>query len=367
MLKIAIIGCGKIADAHCTEIQKVAGCKLVAACDREELMARQLCERFAIPSYFNDTEKMLEQAAPDVVHITTPPQSHFALATLCLQHDCNVYVEKPFTIHAQEAKDILDLADSRSRKVTAGHDLQFSPAARRVRKLIAEGYIGGAPLHMESYYCYDLSDPRYAMALLANKDHWVRSLPGKLLQNIISHGIARIAEYLPADDLHISAQGFPSRVLRDLGEHTIIDELRVIISDHDRTTAYFTFSSQIQPSLNQFRVFGPKNGIYSDEDEQVVIKLHGARLKSYAGRFIPPVTIAGQYIGNMKKNIGLFLRNDFHMKCGMFYLIDSFYKAIRGEGTLPISYREILTTARIMDGIFAQVQQTENTNMQKSR
>ena len=49
---------------------------------------------------------------------------------------------------------------------------------------------------MESYYCYDLTDPGYARALLGDKQHWVRQLPGQLLHNIISHGIARIAEFL---------------------------------------------------------------------------------------------------------------------------------------------------------------------------
>ena len=48
---------------------------------------------------------------------------------------------------------------------------------------------------MESYYCYELGNSAYASALLGDNSHWVRRLPGKLLQNIISHGIARIAEY----------------------------------------------------------------------------------------------------------------------------------------------------------------------------
>ena len=55
-------------------------------------------------------------------------------------------------------------------------------------------------------------------------------------------------------------------ILRDLlgpsgGENEIIDELRVMICDEERTTAYFTFSSQIRPSLHQFRIYGAKNGL----------------------------------------------------------------------------------------------------------
>ena len=44
---------------------------------------------------------MLSDAQPDVVHITTPPESHFEIARLCLAAGCHVYVEKPFTLNEQ--------------------------------------------------------------------------------------------------------------------------------------------------------------------------------------------------------------------------------------------------------------------------
>ena len=99
MLRVAIVGCGKIADSHVAQIQRIRGCKLVAVCDREELMARQLFERFRIDAYFSDLEELLSNAKPDVVHITTPPLSHFALGRQCLEHGCHVYIEKPFTLN----------------------------------------------------------------------------------------------------------------------------------------------------------------------------------------------------------------------------------------------------------------------------
>ncbi len=79
MLRIALIGCGKIADQHLWAIKRVADCQVVAACDRELLMADQLAERFAIPETFADAAVMLQKIKPDVVHITTPPQSHYSL------------------------------------------------------------------------------------------------------------------------------------------------------------------------------------------------------------------------------------------------------------------------------------------------
>src|SRR5205823_4235766 len=112
-------------------------------------------------------------------------------------------------------------------------------------------------------------------ALLGDKEHWVRKLPGQLLHNVISHGVARVAEFLSGDTAHVIAHGFSSPLLRKLGEHEIVDELRVIISDDQATTAYFTFSSQMRPCLHQFRIFGPKNGLVIDQDNETLIRLSG--------------------------------------------------------------------------------------------
>ena len=266
MLKVAIIGCGKIADLHASAIQALKGCEIVGVFDREPLMAKQLSERFPIKRCFTDLNELLGDTRPDVVHITTPAEAHYEIATLCLEAGSHVYVEKPFTVHAWQAQDLLGLAEKKNLKLTVGHNCQFTHAARRMRELVESGYLGDAPVHMESCFCYNLSDPTYAKALLGDKNHWLRRLPGKLLQNIISHGIARIAEFFPSDDPRVLAHGFVSPLLRQIGENDIFDELRVIISDDVRATAYFTFSTQMKPSLHEFRIYGPKNGLILDDD-----------------------------------------------------------------------------------------------------
>ena len=189
----------------------------------------------------------------------------------------------------------------------------------------------------------------------AIKQHWVRRLPGKLLHNIISHGIARIAEFLTSDDPQVIAHGFASPLLKGIGETEIVDELRVMISEDERTTAYFTFSSQMRPSLHEFRIYGPKNGLILDQNHEILLRLRGAKFKSYADNFVPPVLFAKQHLGNLLGNVRLFLARDFHMDSGMKYLIESFYRSIREDAPVPIPYREILLTARIMDAIFDQL------------
>jgi predicted dehydrogenase len=356
MLKVGIIGCGKIADQHAEVIHRILGCEIVGVCDREELMAKQLYERFNVRTYFSNVDELLKLVRPGVVHITTSPQSHFQLGKLCLEAGCHVYIEKPFTLNTREAEELLKLAIERNLKVTVGHNAQFTHAARSMRDLIRNGFLGGNPIHMESYYCYDLGDEAYARAFLGDSEHWVRTLPGKLLHNIISHGISKIAEFLTDDSPTVIAHGFTSTLLRRIGEREIIDELRVIIKDNDGATAYFTFSSQMKPTLHQFRIYGPRNALIVDDDNQFVIELSGMRYKSYLEQFIPPLIYAKQYLANSWNNVRKFVKRDFHSNSGMKFLIESFYRSVTDGAPLPISFREILLTSRIMDLIFEQLE-----------
>jgi predicted dehydrogenase len=357
MINVGIVGCGKVADQHAAQISRIRGARILAVCDSEPMMADQMKERYHAESSFTDVRRMLDQSKVDVVHITTPPQSHFELGKLCLTSGRHVYIQKPFTLNTPDAETLVEIATRTGLKLTAGHNAQFTHAMTRMRRLVDSGYLGGRPVHMESIYCYEFGDQSYAKALLGDRGHWVRTLPGSLLQNIISHGIGKVAEFLSGDRPLVHAHGFTSKFLQDIGQGDIVDEVRVTITDELSTTAYFTFSSQISPSLHQFRLYGPKRSVIVDDDHQVLIKLDNREYKSFSRYFIPPLGFAGQYLQNLRTNAVRFMKNDFHLPfdAGLNRLITAFYASIESGAPLPLSYREILLTARIMDDIFAQV------------
>jgi len=362
MLRVSIIGCGKISDQHAEQIQRIPGCEIVSVCDREVLLAKQMQERYKIKEYYCDAQELMEKSRPDIVHITTPPQSHYDLGKFFLESGCHVYMEKPFTIDTEQAEELISIAEKNNVKITVGHNAQFTPAAREMRSLVKDGYLGGPPVHMDCYYCYSLGDSSYAKALLGDKEYWVRKLPGKLLQNIISHGISKIAEHLDDERPEVNVIGFTSQILKSIGEEEIIDELRVTIKDkHDRT-AFFTFSTSIKPLLHQLRLYGPKNSLIVDDDNQTVIRIRGERRKSYLEQFISPIHIGRQYISCSARNITKFLKKDFHSNAGMKYLIESFYNAVNGKDELPIPYRQIILTSRLMDNIFSSLESEKSGN-----
>ena len=355
MLRIAIIGCGKVADQHVDAIHRVPECEIVALCDQEPLMAQQLGERFRIPACFSDAEEMLQATSPDVVHITTPPQSHYSLAKQCLESGSHVYLEKPFTITADQAESLIHLAEDQELRITVGHNYQFTLEMMEMRRLISGGYLGGRPIHLESYWSYDLGGSMYAGAFLGSNAHWLHRLPGQLFHNIISHGIAKVAEFLDDDVPLIVATAHRSSQLSHRGGSDLMDELRVLLRDKQETTALFCFSTQFKPALNRLRIYGPRNSLMVDILTGTLVRNPGASYKSYLTYFIPPLNNTREYFRNLRLNVANFIRQRLYQDFGMKELIERFYNSIRTGGPPAIPYREIILTARIMDEIFAQI------------
>ena len=110
-----------------------------------------------------------------------------------------------------------------------------------MRRIVKQGFLGGNPIHLESYWSYDLGDSKLCSALLGNRTHWVRQLPGQLFHNIISHGIAKLAEFLDDELTEIVATGPSKRAIRGLGADEVLDELRGLDSRSERHDGVFLF------------------------------------------------------------------------------------------------------------------------------
>lgn len=353
--RVAIVGCGMVADQHADQLHYLKGCELVGACDTDELMARQLADRFRIPNVFKDASEMLHSGIVDAVHITTPPQSHFVLARLCLEAGCHVFLEKPFTMNAVEADELLEMARVKGLRITVDHNLQFTPEALRLRQLVREGFLAGPPVHIESIQCFSHDDPSYGKAVLGDPNHWVRRLPGSLLHNLISHGIAKIAEFLEGDSPEILSISFSSPYLVQHNHQDIVDEVRAVLRDDRGTTAFFLFTTQFGAASNELRLFGKGGNLVLNNTYRTVLRIPPSKQKSYLRYFFAPLAHAREHVRNTIVNMRQFARKEFQMDFGMRKLMELFYRAIREGEADPIPHDEIRRTARIMDAIFQQM------------
>jgi predicted dehydrogenase len=349
-LRVAIVGCGQIADAHIQEIKKIRIADMVAVCDRYPDLAKQAAERFGVPGQYDDVGRMLAEVSPDVVHITTPPHSHAPLASQCLNGGANVYVEKPFTVDAAEARQLLSEAKERGRLVCVGHDQLFDPCWLECRAIIRRGELGKV-VHVDSEMGYDLSGP-FGRLMLSDPGHWINRLPGGLFQNNISHALYKITDLIADERFQISATWFPAAGA--VGPPT---ELRVLLRG---TTASATilFGGSARPVRRCVRVFGTRGGLEVDFDGRLLRRMHKLSWPGPFAKIEAPWRQFKEAGRNFFRNLVRFLRSDLQYFAGMNRLILEFYRAIiAGAKEGPIAADEIDRVTAIMDEIFESCRQ----------
>ena len=152
-LRVGLIGSGKMGLHHLKAIGTSQLATVVGIADPaaslEELKPVLPADAIVVAS----AAEMLERARPDVVHIVTPPSTHADLAILAIRAGCHVYVEKPFTLTAEEASRVLALAAERGVKVCAGHQVLFEAPALGIWDNL--GQIGRM-VHIESYFSFKM-------------------------------------------------------------------------------------------------------------------------------------------------------------------------------------------------------------------
>jgi predicted dehydrogenase len=367
-LKIAIVGCGKIADGHIEEIQKMpATANVVAVADLELLMAEQIATRYGVPAFYDDLDRLLAAERPDVVHITTPPQSHLPLAVKAMDAGAHVYVEKPLTLDYPSSKRLVDHARRSGKKLCIGYSYYFDPPVMSLRDLRAQGALGEV-VHVEAALGYNMAGP-FGKAILGDGAHWVHKLPGKLLHNNLDHILYKLPEFLPderpdeafeADPLggtRIAARGWIRRPQR-FGDarDDMLDELRVTL-ESGGASAFAMFSSHIKPVGHYTRVYGTRSTAHIDHGMRTLTFDPQSSLPSAFGRLAPAFERGAGFLREGGRNLLRFARNDFHFFTGMNTLFARFYASIVEGGPPPIAYRDMLRVAAWMDEIFRQAPQ----------
>jgi predicted dehydrogenase len=343
-LKVALVGCGQIADAHLQEIRKIPGAEAVAVCDRHLDLARQAAERFEVPDVYDDLDRMLDSTQPDVLHVTTPPQSHRAIASRALSAGSHVYIEKPFAVDVADADAILDAARRHGRLVCVGHDQLFDPTWDACRRLIDSGAVGRV-VHVDSVQGYNLSGP-FGKVLAGDPGHWVHALPGGLFQNVMSHALYRITDFLRDERPEITATWFQSRP--PAGFPT---ELRAHLLGGE-VTGSLVFSGSLRSVQRLARVYGTRGYVDVDLDSQVVRRQRPAVLPGAFAKLEIPARHLGEATLTLARNAGRFLRGRIHYFAGMNRLFTAFYEAVRRDSEPPIAYAEIRRVTALMDEIF---------------
>lgn len=351
-VRVALIGCGQISDAHLGELAHISEAKVVAVCDLEPLLAEDTAERFGVGAWYDDYKKMIEEQRPDVVHLTTPPHTHLELGSYLLEHGCNLYIEKPFCTSKEETLRLIEKAKSNNVLICAGFSQTEDIVTRRFRSFVDSGRLGDV-VHIESYYGNSM-DGNFSRVFLQTKNHWIHRLPGKLFQNIISHALYHIVPFFPGeiDDVVCFAD--------DRSKNGVLmDELRVMVKSGNMT-AYVTFTSSVRPITQFVRFYGTKAIVELDFDNHIFNYRNISDLPGPVARVGNAVIVGFRRMWQGVVNARNFAFGRDRFFYGMGELFKQFYNATSsGSATPPVPYEDIIRTAALIDSIVAQCDRYE--------
>lgn len=143
--KIAIIGCGGIANAkHMPSLAKLNNVEMVAFCDIIEERAAEAKEKYgtADAKVYTDYKEVLKDSSIDIVHVCTPNDSHAEITIASLESDKHVLCEKPMAKKAEDARRMVEVAKRTGKKLTVGYNNRFRSDSRYLKRLCEDGTFG---------------------------------------------------------------------------------------------------------------------------------------------------------------------------------------------------------------------------------
>jgi len=250
-LRAAVIGAGLIAGQHLACLRELRNAETVGVCDISPSVAEAAAERYGIPAWFTDHQRMLMEVRPDVVHVLTPPPTHYELAAAALAAGAHAIVEKPITSNLDELAELIRMARAGNRRLLEDYSYIFNPPVQRVFNLIRSGQFGEV-VQVQVTIALDIvslghpfTDP--------SAPHAVWELAGGAISDFIPH-LASLAYFLVGDHRGV-ATIWKKRSSKSVP--IAYDEFRALV-DGERGSAFLSFSAHSQPDAMWLRVDGTR-------------------------------------------------------------------------------------------------------------
>ncbi len=147
MIHFAILGAGTIAKVMARTVNGMikngnTEIELSAVASRSKEKASAFADDFDIEKSYGSYEELYNDADIDLVYIATPHNFHYEQAKACLNHGKNVLCEKPFTVNAKQAKELIELAREKNLFIEEAIWTRYMPIRKVIDDIIASGIVG---------------------------------------------------------------------------------------------------------------------------------------------------------------------------------------------------------------------------------
>lgn len=140
-LRVGITGAGVIGDIHLKALKDIPEITAVGITDVIPELRVRLAREHGLEAYASQAE-MIAQAKLDYVTICTPHQTHAELAIAAMESGVHAFVEKPITVYADKAREIIAAANRTGMKLGVNFLRRICPVNVKLKELMTQGFAG---------------------------------------------------------------------------------------------------------------------------------------------------------------------------------------------------------------------------------
>lgn len=142
MVRIGLVGCGRIAASHFKALKELASrCRLVAVCDTVEERANLASSENECKAYFS-YDRMLAEEKLDLVSICTPSGIHPQQGIKAAGAGCNVLTEKPIGVRLNEVDELIRACDEKNVRLFVVKQNRLNATMKALKRAVDKGRFG---------------------------------------------------------------------------------------------------------------------------------------------------------------------------------------------------------------------------------
>lgn len=187
--KIAVLGAGFITDIHMESYHRfIPEAEVVAVYARNEEKAKAFAEKYHIPQFYTDLDRLIAESGCEIVDICLPNFLHAEATLKAAAAGKHIIIEKPLAVTLEEADRMIDACKKAKVKLMYAEELCFAPKYERMRQLVKEGAIGDLFMlkqsekhsgpHSDWFYDVNLSGGGVLMDMGCHAFQWFRWMLG---------------------------------------------------------------------------------------------------------------------------------------------------------------------------------------------
>jgi len=316
MVKIALIGAGKMGLSHLSILGAHPNVEIVGVCDTSKMVVEVL-ERYSGYKCFSDYQKMVTESRPDGVFVAVPTKYHYPMVKELLNRGVNVFTEKPFCLNPEESNELTQLAKKKGVVNQVGYHNKFVGTFREVKKLVKDGFIGEIT-HFQG--------EAYGPVVVKKKSETWRSDPsegGGCLMDYASHVIDLI------NDIISPIESCKGSILKSIYSKNVDDSVYALVGTKSGASGVISvnWSDETYRKMStSITIIGTEGKIESDANE---LKVY------FKGDKLPKGYSKGwnvKYVTDLTEEVNFYLRGEEYSA-----QIDYFIKSVKGENSNDIN------------------------------